>query len=200
MGIEPAWTPTQQLNNVNVSILFKLFLTLHLITFLQQLARDILHEALSIKRSYESFARPGVGNKRLEEFCKDPVNAGPKVKNTWLDKNADTAAEMLSLPWNQELIRTLAMVAESIVRESADKNRFGPALHWVDLFSDRVHRMCVTEMKARPVESETEGQALARIWADHNLKTEEKKGVNARHHASIHLTLYHVNTEVVAEI
>ncbi|THU95286.1 hypothetical protein K435DRAFT_612143, partial [Dendrothele bispora CBS 962.96] len=108
-----------------------------------------------ISHSFEAFARPQVPDSRLEQFAHDPTRYGPKLRNTWMDKRAIDTKTMLSLCWNQALIAKLAAEAENIVQNTEDERFGSDAVDWKGLFRERLSKVALDVVTARPQEGET---------------------------------------------
>ncbi|KAJ3818303.1 hypothetical protein F5880DRAFT_1454666, partial [Lentinula raphanica] len=89
------------------------------------------------------FARDGIELKKIEDFIWDPINNGPKLRNTRIDKFAADVKSMKASPWNRALAHKFALKAREIVANCKD-GRFGKKtekIEWDDLFRDRLYRI-----------------------------------------------------------
>ncbi|KAJ3889185.1 hypothetical protein GG344DRAFT_52143, partial [Lentinula edodes] len=108
-----------------------------------------MRETLGGRKNYQLFIRPGVSDARLEEFKQNPQTHGPKIRNTFIDKRGLTTQHLLEQPWNQQVNYIMAKNAEAIVGSCKDQ-RFGDAVDWSALFSERIYRVCLDVIKGRP--------------------------------------------------
>ncbi|KAJ8081332.1 hypothetical protein PM082_007167 [Marasmius tenuissimus] len=136
---------------------------------LNELARDLILEAFRSRYVHTAFIRSGVSEERLQLFAENPHRHGPKMRNTWLDKSAETTTEILLLPWNRSLIFRLSALGEKIVSKCRDPHMFPTDIDWNALIRARVYRIVLDEIHSRPIdESETVEEALERWKEAHN--------------------------------
>ncbi|GAW07257.1 Nucleoprotein TPR [Lentinula edodes] len=104
--------------------------------YINELARDLLREGFNVRNLWAIFARDGIKLETLENYIKDPIANGPKLRNTRLDKFAADVKSMKASPWNRALTYKFAEKAKEIVAACGD-GRFGSApIDWNKLFSD----------------------------------------------------------------
>ncbi|KAK1221674.1 hypothetical protein PQX77_015504 [Marasmius sp. AFHP31] len=149
-----------------------------------RLGREIIREALGSPRNWTAFAREGVTSERLHMFYEDPDRYGPKLRNTFIDKGADTTREIMALSWNRCLLVRLSKLASQIVSRSRDpyRFRFGEVkIKWKRLLRERLYRIVLAEVQSRPVdETETTRQAYVRYLNQHDKVWERCSRTNIR--------------------
>ncbi|KAJ3709845.1 hypothetical protein C8R42DRAFT_554343, partial [Lentinula raphanica] len=102
------------------------------------------------RRNFKAFVRPSVSDQRLEEFSNDPLQHGPGIHCTWIDKRETTTQGLATLPWNEQLLMNLVKTAQAIVSEAKD-NRFGKRkIDWISLLSERLYRIFLAAIKSIP--------------------------------------------------
>ncbi|KAJ4001087.1 hypothetical protein F5050DRAFT_1561442 [Lentinula boryana] len=145
------------------------------------LARDLLYEGFNVRNIWAIFARDGVSQDRLELHIKDPIQHGPKLRNTRIDKYAPDTKTMKQTPWNRALVHKFAAKANDIVANCIDK-RFGPdTIDWVRLFSDRFYDIFKQVIKARRQPGESHEARILRLVLDDNNRKERNSKVSLRH-------------------
>lgn len=176
-----SYTEAEQRRNTNVS---SLFLLSPGDNSLQSLARDLLHQALHIRYSYEAFARDGVTAERLEEFKRNHKERGPKLRNTRLDKTGLSTKTLMDSSWNRTLISILSKKAKSIASQA--EKRFEEKIDWIKLFDKRVYRIMLDEVKSRPLDDETHQERLLRLAKVHSQTSKRSGMINVRHMVCAH--------------
>ncbi|KAJ3833100.1 hypothetical protein F5878DRAFT_518160, partial [Lentinula raphanica] len=102
------------------------------------------------RRNYKAFVRPSVPEHRLEEFSTDPIQHGPGIRCTWIDKRENTTKGLADLPWNKQLLMNLVKTARDIVSEAKD-DRFGDEeIQWIPLLRERLYRIFLASIKSIP--------------------------------------------------
>ncbi|KAJ3845886.1 hypothetical protein EV368DRAFT_2445, partial [Lentinula lateritia] len=95
------------------------------------------------------FARDGIKLETLENYIKDPIANGPKLRNTRLDKFAADVKSMKASAWNRALTYKFSEKAKEIVAACGD-GRFGSApIDWNKLFSNRLYTVYKEIIDAR---------------------------------------------------
>ncbi|KAJ3888843.1 hypothetical protein GG344DRAFT_52841, partial [Lentinula edodes] len=102
------------------------------------------------RKNYQLFVRPSVSDARLKEFEQNPQACGPKIRNTFIDKRGLTTQHLLEQPWNQQVTQIMAKNAEQIAKNCKDE-RFGDKVDWLALFTERIYRVYLDVIKARPM-------------------------------------------------
>ncbi|KAK7434707.1 hypothetical protein VKT23_020071 [Stygiomarasmius scandens] len=143
---------------------------------INSLSRELLHEALHVKRSYEAFARASVTTQRLDQFTGDPIEYAPQRRNTRLDKAGSTAASMLARPWNQALISVLVKEAKLIVSRCKDRRFGNEEIDWWMKFRERLMSIARDIIESRPkYQGEDVTKILIRMETNHRHKNERNR-------------------------
>ncbi|KAJ3886790.1 hypothetical protein GG344DRAFT_56827 [Lentinula edodes] len=145
-----------------------------------------MRETLGGRKNYQLFIRPSVSNTRLKEFKQNPQTHGPKIRNTYLDKRGLTTQHLQERPWNQQVTYIMAKNAEGIVNSCKDQ-RFGDAVDWLALFSERIYRVYLDVVKGRPKAVDAAGtkensqQIQDRLVDSHLSRIKHNGETNSRH-------------------
>jgi hypothetical protein len=144
-----AFTEATQRQNANVSDLISFQdHIIWLISLVQKLERQLIHQALHYRYQYEEFARDGVSPKHLVKFQENPKEYGPKCSNTRLDKNRSTTADLMENRWNQALVALLACKAADIAGPDGANGYFGK-IKWKRLIWARIYHVVLNEIQSR---------------------------------------------------
>ncbi|KAJ3742271.1 hypothetical protein EV360DRAFT_57781, partial [Lentinula raphanica] len=130
-----------------------------------------------------AFARDGVELKKIEDFIRDPINNGPKLRNTRIDKFAADVKSMKASPWNRALAHKFALKAREIVNNCKD-GHFGKKpekIEWDDLFRDRLYRIYKDIIDARPQPGETNDDRVLRIALSHDKRKKHSANRSVLH-------------------
>lgn len=132
----------------------------------QKLARALIKRAIPVAHIFEAFALDGVTEEDLQKFETNPIEWGPKLENTKLDKAGTSTKELLASPWNTALIDLLVKEADAISSRPSQTNRFGEQrVDWADLFTARFQSIFRTEIKLRRKPGESHTAHAARVAA-----------------------------------
>jgi hypothetical protein len=137
----------------------------------------------------EIFIRAGVSQERLQKY-NHSTSYGPKVHNTWLDKDGyDSTEQLRDSHWNQELVFQLAKLLAQIVKDCPDRARFGNKhIEWQRLLQKRFGEIYRSIIKALPQKEEEEknpGVLALRIMKDHEKRNAANKLVSLRKAVSL---------------
>ncbi|KAL0567281.1 hypothetical protein V5O48_014713 [Marasmius crinis-equi] len=164
-GTQAIWTENQQKHQIN------------------RLVRDVIREAFLVRRNYQAFAGQGVSDERLRLFEEDPKKFGPKIRNTFMDRNGDSTGELELRPWNLRLRTLLVRKVMEIARECRDPNRFGTMdkKGWKSCVKERLYRIFLAVVKAIPRDDETPEAAIDRLIKAHKTYNARSKKTSIRH-------------------
>ncbi|THU92393.1 hypothetical protein K435DRAFT_862495 [Dendrothele bispora CBS 962.96] len=122
--------------------IFILILNIRLTNKKQHIVRTVILDAFDVGAIKDVSKLPPTTAEQLALFLKNPSTHGPDLIGASLDTSASTASAMKCLPWNQELMRKMALRAEEIVGREDD-------VDWEGSFNDRIYRILLDIQNSR---------------------------------------------------